>query len=294
MRHVISVDLGGTWIRAALVSADGVCDAIVRAPTHCRRLPEAIINDLMSVIEKSRRRAADTQNAIEAVAIGIPTTLDPKGCAASSDNLPTMAGYDIKKQLEITLHLPIVLFNDADCFTVGEWWQGVGQGTRNFCGITLGTGIGAGLVINGNLYNGSHGYAGEIWNSPWITGRVEQYACGQAVESEYERRSGQRLNGIQIAELAEQGDSTAMNVYADFGTSLGQILSFIINMIDPEAIAVGGAVAESFKFFRDTLRQTISANTTTGVNFRVEQSRLGEKAALIGASKLFWERELIR
>ena len=288
MRYVISVDLGGTWIRAAMVSADGVCGAIVRASTHGHRLPEAIINDLMAVIEKSRQSAADPQNDIEAVAIGIPTTLDPQGYPAAGDNLPTMAGFDIKKQLEIALHLPVVLFNDANCFTVGEWWQGVGQGTHNFCGITLGTGIGAGLVINGNLYNGSHGCAGEIWNSPWLTGRVEKYACGQAVESEYERRSGQRLNGTQIAELAEHGDSIAMNVYADFGISLGQILSFIINVIDPEAIAIGGAVAESFRFFCGTLRKTIAANTTAGANFRVEQSRLGEKAALLGAGKLFW------
>jgi len=288
MRHVISVDLGGTWMRAAMVSSDGTCTAIARMRTDRHRPGEAILNDLLKIIDDARRQVPGMTDNIEAVVLGIPTTLDEDGGLALSDNLPTLSGFPLVRHLEHVFHIPVAVFNDANCFTVGEWWQGVGKGTRNFCGITLGTGIGAGLVINGNPYNGSHGCAGEIWNSPWITGRVEQYACGQAVESEYERRSGQRLNGTQIAGLAEHGDSTAMNVYSDFGTSLGQVLAFIINVIDPEAVAVGGAVAESFKFFCGTLRKTIAANTTSGANVRVEQSRLGEKAALIGAGKLFW------
>ena len=82
-----------------------------------------------------------------------------------SDNLPTMMGFPLARYLEDALHMPVAVFNDANCFTVGEWWQGVGKGTRNFCGVTLGTGIGIGLVLNGKLYHGSHDCAGEIWKS---------------------------------------------------------------------------------------------------------------------------------
>jgi len=290
MGQVISVDLGGTWMRAALVSSEGTCAEVVRVRTDHHRPGKAILADLLGIIDDIRSRNPGASADIKAVVSGIPTTLDEGGGLAPSENLPTLTGFPLARHLEQALHLPVMLLNDANCFTMGEWWQGMGKGARNFCGVTLGTGIGMGLVFAGKLYQGSHGCAGEIWKSPWETGRLEQRACGQALEAAYEANSGNRLSGEDVARLAEQGDACAVKCYVEFGTALGRILAFVINLIDPEAVAIGGAMAASFAFFRESLMEAVMDGTVAGMRVRVAPSLLGERAALLGAGKIYWDR----
>lgn len=290
MGKIISVDLGGTWMRAAQVSADGTCSEIIRARTDHHRPGKAILDDLIGIIRNSGCQSSGLSPDTEGLAIGIPTTLDESGGLAPSENLPTLTGFPLARHLEQALHLPVLLLNDANCFTMGEWWQGMGKGARNFCGITLGTGIGVGLIFAGKLYRGSHGCAGEIWKSPWKTGRLEQWACGQAIEAAYEATSGNRLSGKEITGLAERGDACAVKCYAEFGTALGHILALVINLIDPEAVVIGGAVAASFDFFRESLMQAVIGGTVAGMRVRVAPSLLGERAALLGAGKIYWDR----
>ncbi len=228
-------------------------------------------------------------DGFDAVAVGIPTVLDVKGGLSPCDNLPTMGGINLAEHLQDRLKVPVKLFNDAACFTMGEWWMGAGKGTRNFCGVTLGTGIGLGLVINGSLYTGSHGCAGEIWKTPYGTGMLEDEVCGKAIVRNYEKISGKNLDGETIAVLVRQGDSDAVRVFKEFGNSLGRVIAFIVNTLDPETVAFGGSVAQSYDLFSHELKKTVLTGTVAGAKVTLSKSELGESAGLLGAAKLFWE-----
>jgi predicted NBD/HSP70 family sugar kinase len=289
MRSVISVDLGGTWMRAARVAPDGACGKMVRLPTGRQRPGAAIVADLLGLIRGSGDRRGTAAPA--GVALGIPTTLTVKGDLAPSDNLPTLTGFPLGRHLERKLQLPVALFNDANCFTMGEWWLGVGEGTRNFLGVTLGTGLGMGLVLDGRLHQGSHGCAGEIWKAPWEGGRLEQRVCGPALEAAYAAAAGRRLGGAAIAARAERGDACAFECFGGLGAALGRALAFAINLVDPEAVALGGALGAVFKYYRKPLLAALQAGTVAGKSVRVGPGKLGERAALLGAAKLYWDNQ---
>lgn len=282
MESVVAVDLGGTWIRAASVSSDGKCGPLIRKATQRNRSYEEIIADIKDVIKQSR------VDISEAVAIGIPTVLDETNRLVECDNLPTLGGFPLGEFLQEHEQLPVKVFNDASCFAVGEWWHGAGQGTTNLCGVTLGTGLGVGMILNGKLYQGSHGYAGEIWKSRIGEESVEELASGVALERLYAQLSGKQLAGANIAIQAREGDSAACEAFDQFGRSLGKVVTFLVNAIDPEVVVFGGAVSESFDFFSETLCETVLANTTAGEKVRLEKTMLGERAALLGAARLYW------
>jgi len=283
---VATIDMGGTWMRAALVDNRCRCGSIVRSATKRNRDPEEIIADLASLVLQVCDRTQLNSADCEAVSLGVPTVVD-KGRLLPCDNLPTMAGVAIGQELQRSVNLPVMLFNDATCFTMGEWWMGAGKGAQNFCGVTLGTGIGLGLVINGQIYRGSHGYAGEIWKSPFASGRVEDVVKGKTIGQIYQQQSGQLLAEEQIAKLAEGKEPHAISTFMEFGVSLGKVLSWIVNLLDPEIVALGGSAAKSFPFFESTLFKTLKANTVAR-NVRIVPSSLGDKAALIGAAKLYY------
>jgi len=207
------VDFGGTWIRAAAIGPSGECSPGIRKPTERQRPFELILEDLVQTIIK----AADGKP--EAVAIGVPTVIDKQGRLVPCVNLPTMSPIALSSYLENVFKVPVRTFNDASCFAAGEWWMGAGRGTMNFIGITLGTGIGMGIVFNGLLYTGRHGYAGEIWKTPWPSGRREEKVCGRSLELNYYAKTQRQLSGSEIAQAARQGDNAAIDVFKEYGRS---------------------------------------------------------------------------
>ncbi len=288
MQDVIGVDLGGTWMRAARVTAAGNCGEIFRSRTGRRRSSPSIIHDLAALIRRCVAGAAGAD--IAGVGLGLATTLDTQGRLMPSDNLPSLSGCRLDRDLEHVLRAPVRLANDADCFTMGEWRQGAGKGTRNFCGLTLGTGLGVGLVLEGRLYQGSHGWAGEIWKSPWEGGRLEDGVCGPALERAYTAQSGRQLDGAVLTKLAERGDACARDCFSEFGRRVGRVLAWIVNLIDPERVAIGGSLAAAFPLFRKPLLQALADGSVAGGRVRIQASRLGDRAALLGAAQLFRDR----
>lgn len=291
MNHhlLIGVDMGGTWMRAALVSPDGTCGRIRRVPTHRNRSPAVIAGDLAALARECLGAPGESGVAVAAIAVGVPTIPAPDGTLSPSDNLPTMSGFPLGPFIEKATGLGVAVFNDANCFAAGEWWMGEGKGTRTFCGVTLGTGIGMGLIVDGRLHTGHHGRAGEIWKSPFEGGCFEQAVCGQALEKRYAELSGRHSEGPNLATLARQGDVAARQAYAEFGAALGMGLCWVANTLDPECIAFGGSIAESFGFFKDSLARALRADASGGDSVVLRQSVLGEKAALLGAARLWWE-----
>jgi glucokinase len=280
---IIGVDFGGTWIRAAIVAGSGACGDIIRRPTRRERDAADIVTDLAGII--SEVRGSNTN--ITGVALGIPTLEDASGGLVASDNLPTMTGFPLRARIAAMLDTDVRLFNDANCFAVGEWWQGAGRGTKNMCGVTLGTGLGVGLIVNGSFYRGSHGYAGEIWKSPFDDSTAEKQACGAALEGLYEQASGRRVSGAEIEKLARAGEAAAIEAFSIFGHSLGRVIAFLANVMDPEVIVFGGSVSAAFDLFETGLRQAFVAGTVAGNRIRLSPSLLGERAALLGAARLF-------
>jgi glucokinase len=280
---IIGVDLGGTWMRAAVIASSGTCGDIVRRPTRRDRDPADIVADLAGLVAEVR----GSNTNVADVALGIPTLEDEHGGLVASDNLPTMAGFPLRTRIAALLHMNVRLFNDANCFAVGEWWQGSGHGTKNMCGVTLGTGLGAGLIVNGSLYRGSHGYAGEIWKSPFDDGTAEKQACGATLERLYEQANGRRISGAEIEKLARAGEAAAMEAFSVFGRSLGRVMAFLANVMDPELIVFGGSVSAAFDLFEAGLRQAFVAGTVAGNRIKLSPSVLGERAALLGAARLF-------
>jgi len=286
---LVAVDLGGTWIRASVVSPDGLCAPLVRKPSNRRRPREEIMADLVATIKAACENANVELRECEGVAVGVPGIVDNEGRLVKCGHLPTMSDFDLGEDLRKRIGLPVRIFNDALCFAVGEWWMGVGKGTRNFCGVTIGTGLGVGIVVDGRPYRGTHGYAGEIYGTPFGTGCLGASVSGGAIEREYRKLFGQNLGGDEIAVLAKAGDPKAMAVFKEFGTSLGRAISFLVNVIDPEVVAFGGSVSQSFDLFRDAFVHAVMSGSDVSAKIRFERSILGEEAALLGAGKLFWD-----
>lgn len=287
--QVVAADLGGTWMRAAAVSSDGACGPVARRPTVAARPAGELAADLLAVVQEAQSQAGIELRAVSGLAVAIASVLNRDGRISFAPNLPTLEGVDLGGQLEEALGLPVTMANDASCFAVGEWWMGAGRGSRDLCGITLGTGIGVGIVIGGRLYEGSHGYAGEIWNTPMESTFLENSVCGAAIERHYERLSGRASGGSEIAGLADRGDEAAVGAFTEFGRSLGAVVAFLVNVLDPEVVVFGGAIASSFRHFRQPVAETLAATTTRGSDTRLEVSALGEVATLLGVANIFRE-----
>jgi glucokinase len=159
-------------------------------------------------------------------------------------------------------------------------------------GITLGTGLGIGMVIEGRLYEGSHGNAGQIWNTP-MDGTLRflmDDRCGRTIERSYRSNAGRALSSVEIADLAEQGDEAAGNAFEAFGKAVGLAVAFIVNIVDPEVVVFGGSIARSFEHFIRPLAEVVDGVTQVGDTVRLERSALGDSAVLLGAARMFWER----
>lgn len=284
---VIAVDLGGTWIRVGAVSVAGEVGERHVRPTDRERAPDAILMDLDALISQAVELTVGRDDSVVGIAVGIPTTLEQDGVLAACPNLPSLIGFPLQRHLAGRHGLPVAVANDALCFTLGEWWRGLGIGTQSFCGITLGTGIGLGLVIHGRPYRGAHGDAGEIWRTP-VDGRLlEEWVSGEALSGYYAEVTGVQLDGAKLASLAKSGDCSAQHAFAEYGRQLGTVLASVVNMIDPEAIALGGSIADSLALFSAPMLESLQMGIGKKPMPLIEASRLGSVAPLIGAAKVF-------
>ncbi|UCG89044.1 MAG: ROK family protein [Gemmatimonadota bacterium] len=288
-RWAIAVDLGGTWIRAAAVSESGTIGPIRRRETLAARPYGEILADVLYLVGEAARDAAARKGVVAGAGIGVATVLERGGRTVPCPTLPTLGNLELGDRMRALARMPVAVENDASCFALGESWMGVGKGCTHLCGITLGTGIGVGIVIAGHIYSGSHGFAGEVWRTPTGDGHLEDHVSGRAIEQHYAHLSGKGLSGAEIAELAAAGDPTALAAFLEFGRWLGMTVAFLVNALDPEVVVLGGSIAGSFDHFRQPVREAL-AKTTSPETVRLECSTLGESAALFGAARMLWDQ----
>jgi glucokinase len=286
-RWVVGVDIGGTNVAVGLVPFDGGSLLALRSrPTEGERGADAVVEDIGVMAEQVIREALQTHGGEHArvvgVGIGCPGPLDlSKGQVIETPNLG-WPGYPIRDRIAARLDLPATLDNDANCATYGEWWQGAGRGTRHLAGVTLGTGIGGGLIYDGRLLRGASDTAGEFGHTTIdLNGRrcacgnhgcLEAYASGPNIALRA-REGIEAGNGSAITKLVDgdlslitsrtvydalmAGDEYAYQVILETARLLGAGVASLVNLYNPEAIVLMGGVAHAGEHLFGPLRAEV-------------------------------------
>ena len=275
---VVGVDLGGTNVRAGLVRADRLEKALSRR-INAQGAQREVFEEIAAIVDPL------INPEVSGIGVGVPSVVDlNKGIVYDTVNIPSWTEVPVKDWLEERFHVPVRVNNDANCFVLGEKHFGKARGLENVVGIVLGTGLGAGLIMNGQLYCGSHCGAGEFGVIPFRDGIVEHYASGQ-----YFRRCHQ-TSGETVAERARTGDPEALRIFSEYGKILGEVFQLVMYAVDPEMIVLGGSVSRSFEFYQDSLRESLQSfiYSRAARDLRIEVSEL-EHSAIQGAAALWLE-----
>jgi glucokinase len=307
MDLLLGVDIGGTDVKLGIVSVSGEVLERGKIPTRAGEGPPVVAS---RVAEWLRGRSRE-HSTVSAAGIGCAGLIDGRrGWLYTSPNLPGWTGIALGATFEEALGLPAVIENDANCAAYGEHRRGAGVGTTNFVALTLGTGVGGGVVIGGELYRGAAGFAGEIGHHViQVDGPVcgcGKRGCLEALikaEAIVDRaRSLARSAGGRLWEepltveaihrAAVGGDQLAVRALAETGRLLGVGLSNVIHVFDPDAIAVGGGVAGAGDFVLEPARATVRDFYMDAAmsHVRIVPARLGNAASFIGAALLAGSR----
>ena len=289
MNHqVIGIDLGGTAIKLGRFNVDGTCLQSLTVPTPQPAIPQAAIATMVDAIAK-----IDPDNQTLALGVGTPGPADADGRIAKvAINLPQWYDIPLASELEARTGKATVIANDANCAGLGEAWLGVGRRFQNFILLTLGTGVGGAIILDGKLFAGHLGAAGELGlitfnpQGPMCKsgnqGSLEQFASATAIY----RRTGKKPH--ELADAATNGNTTALKFWQEYGRDLGIGLTSLIYVLTPEAIVIGGGVSASAKFFLPSTIAEIERRVmpTSRINMEILTSKLGNSAGILGAAKL--------
>ena len=272
---IIGVDLGGTNFKAGLVS-DGNIILEAYNSVHRDASKSELIQTLFKTIDE-----VFTEN-VKGIGVGVPGVVDStKGIIYDILNLPMWKEVPLRDLLEKRYNVPVFINNDANCFAIGEKIYGKGKPYSNFVGLSIGTGLGMGVIINGHLYSGVFCGAGEIGMVGYKDSIVEYYASSLFFEREYQQ------NPKEMSELAFQGDKQALKIFSEFGMNLGNAINNILYMYAPEAIIIGGSISKSFELYRQSMEETIKtfAYPKQIEHLKIELSDLNG-IAILGAAAL--------
>jgi glucokinase len=308
MAEAVGVDLGGTKMLVGVVDSER--RVVYRSSAPSLGLGQ---EELLETLEAELRAAIDARPRAAAAGLGVPCTIDrERGVAIVAVNLE-LAGVAIRDLIGERLGIPVAIDNDANLALLAEHRFGAARGARDAVMLTVGTGIGGGLVVDGRLYHGSHGAAGELGHvvieadGPRCQGNcpnrgcVESLASGTAIAREgraaAERvpgstlgralAAGEAIDGALVTDAARDGDETAREVLALAGRRIGVALASIANALDPEVIVIGGGVIRAGQLLVAPARAELAARALPPMNrVRVEAAELGPEAGMIGAATI--------
>lgn len=274
-KNLIGVDLGGTSIRAGRI-IDNIIVHHTKIPTPSNGTVDEVMQQIFLVIDECINSSAIS------IGVGVPSVVDvDPGIVYDVTNIPSWKVVPLKELLENRYKLPVFINNDANCFVVGEKYFGKAKQYKNIVGVTLGTGLGCGLIFNGKLYEGSNCGAGEFGNVPYLSHNVEYYCSGQFFMDE------KKVSAIDVFNKARKGDSNSLQIFEEYGFHLGMALKSILYAYDPEVIILGGSISQSFDFFKDAMFQAMQDFAFSNVlaNLKIDVSEL-ENSAIFGAAAL--------
>lgn len=288
---VIGVDLGGTQIKLGMFREDGTCVRSFSLDTPQPSTPKAVVNAIALAVNE-----LNTAHQCLAMGIGTPGPTDATARIATiAINLDGWHNVPLADLLEEKTKLPTTLANDANCAGLGEAWLGAGRNFQDLIMLTLGTGVGGAVILNGKLFTGHLGGAGELGlitlnpdGPPCNSGNqgsLEQYVSVRAIR----RQTGKEP--ALLGKLAAEGDPEALTFWQEYGRILGAGLASSIYILTPEAVIIGGGVSASARFFLPTaiaeIERRVMASSRIGLQVLVAE--LGNQAGIVGAAKLAWE-----
>lgn len=277
---IIGIDLGATNIRGAIVQDEEI-SAITSRRIHTKGTEEQVLEDVYSLID------ALIGKDVKAIGIGVPSVVDVKlGIVYDVVHIPSWKEVHLKELLENRYRIPVFVNNDANCFALGEHHFGKGKGIDNMIGLTIGTGVGAGIIVNNQLYAGANCGAGEFGMVDYLDRDYEYYCSGSFFKNVY------GLNGEDVFKDAQKGDAHALKLYREMGTHLGNAIKMIMYTCDPELIILGGAVHLAYEYFQQSMWQRIKtfAFTKSIDKLKIETSAL-ENSGIFGAAALYYDAQ---
>ncbi|UNU23167.1 ROK family protein [Microcoleus vaginatus] len=292
MIQVIGIDLGGTAIKLGRFSENGLCNQSLTVPTPQPATPEAVLAAMTDAILQLN----PAENDVSAIGIGTPGPADAAGrIARVAINLKNWHNVPLADWVEAKTGLPTMLANDANCAGLGEAWLGAGRHFKDLILITLGTGVGGAVILDGKLFVGHQGAAGELGlitinpDGPECNsgnhGSLEQYVSVQAIRRETD------LEPLQLANLAKYGDAKALEFWQNYGRYIGIGLASLLYVLTPEAIIIGGGISAGAEFFLPQVREEIERRVlpTSREELQLLVAELGNQAGIVGAAKLAWQ-----
>lgn len=310
-KNRIGIDVGGTNVKIALVDDKGSILYSNSVPTRAEMGYEYTVNNIKQAIRDLMSETKVTN--IEGIGFDFPGQIDYKnGIVRLAPNIPGWVNIPIAKIIEDEFKIPTRIDNDVHCAALGELNFGAGKGCENFICMTVGTGIGSGIVINGKLVRGASNAAGELGHiklqmhegplcgcgdhgcleafasGPSIVAIAEEYILGGKSTKFRELASGGEITPFVVAEAAKQGDPVARRIFARIGEYIGFGLSSVVNLLNPEKIIIGGGVADAGDILLDPIKETIKkrAMVVAGSAVEIVPAKLGNTAGVIGASLL--------
>lgn len=282
--NVIGIDLGATNIRGAIVSTHRSADiSPISARIHSDGTQQDVIDDICQVIDALLAK----NNNIEAIGIGVPSVVDvAEGIVYDVQYIPSWKEVPLKKLLEAKYHKPTLVNNDANCFALGEYYFGKQPKAASMVGLTIGTGLGGGIIINHKLFPGYNCGAGEFGLLPYKDNILEYYCSGSFFKNVY------HLDGLKVFEDAKQNKPEAKKLYAELGTHVGNAIKAIIYTYDPELIVLGGSVSEAYNLFKDEMWREIKtlAYGQSAERIRITVSEL-KNSGILGAAALYYNAQ---
>jgi glucokinase len=295
-QRAIGVDVGGTKIAAGVVDREGRIERRVERPT-----PKESQDELLALFDEIVESLLVER--VAAIGFGLPSTIDQRaGRVIGSVHVP-LEEIDFRKRMAERFSLPVGIDNDANAAAIAEWKVGAGHGARDMVVLTLGTGIGGGLILDGKPYRGSIGAGAELGHmvleyggEPCVGdchghGHFEQLASGGAADRAAEKILGPGMTGRELVGAAREGEPEALEAVQEIGRRLGAGLGSLINIFDPEVVVIGGGFSQARDLFLGPALETMreEALPPGRDSVRVVPALLGPDAGLVGAAFVGFE-----
>jgi glucokinase len=294
-QRVIGVDVGGTKILAGVVGADGRLEERRELATRTGSQDE-FLSSLDGAVEELL-----AEGGIAAIGFGLPSRIDQRaGRAVASVNIP-LAGYDFRARMADRFRLPVGIDNDGNAAAIAEWRWGAGRGADDLVMLTLGTGIGGGLVLGGRPYRGFSGAGAELGHivvehdgAPCPCGgrgHLESYASGRAADGIARELFGAGADAHELVRWARDGDASALGALEALGSKLGSGIASLLNVFDPELVIIGGGFAEVGELILAPAREQVGREALQPARDRVRivPAELGAEAGVLGAALVGFE-----
>jgi glucokinase len=299
-RYSIGIDLGGTNLRAAAFDENGELLKKLSGSTPITEGPEAVIADMVRAASILRDEFG--RDSLAGIGAGVPGNIDMRaGVVVRWGNVPSFTGYPTRDELSKQLNTSVILENDANAAAIGEHWMGAGRNADDFVMLTLGTGIGGGIIHNGKIIRGHIGMAGELGHITVVpngnpcgcgnSGCVEKHAAATAIGAMAQlMRLGDDLSAYDVQILAEKGDERAITIWRTMGEHLGIALAILINVFNFPLYLIGGGASGGWDHFAPAMlaeveRRSINYRLTKATT-HIERATLGGDAGLYGAARL--------